>query len=109
MRAVGFSHALSVGNTSHAAVTVGAEAAGMATKAAFFNSGTTVIAVRVSNATAGTATFPTDGTPTTSTEFVLPASMTRPVVWDVPTMPFSMTAIGSAAGPSIIYVTPVTE
>ena len=110
IKACGKTHAFSVANSSHTAVQVGLDVNDGVSKAAFFNSGSTVVAVRMStDSTNGPATFPSDGTPSGSIEIVLPASMTAPVVFATPTCPFYLTAIGSAAGPSIIYVTPCEE
>lgn len=108
MRALGKTVALSVDGSSHAAVTVGADIQDNVSKAAFYNSGATVVAVRMSGGdiTCPAATFPTDGTPSAVNELILPATMREPIVFDTPKTPFSLTAIGSAAGPSIIYVTP---
>ena len=114
IRPVGKTHAFSVANTSHTAVTVGAEVSDYCNKAAFLNTGTTVIACRLKNMQPGSsdgapaAIFPADGTPAEA-NIVLPALMTQPIVFAVPECPFSITAIGSAAGPGIIYVTPCEE
>jgi hypothetical protein len=110
--------ALSVANTQHAAVAVTVNptdaAAGLAL---FWNTGATAIYVNVyplsqtgTAQSAGTMVFPTDGTPGTLNGFVLPPTMPEPLPVVVPTTNggFSVNAIGSAAGPSIMYVWPVT-
>ena len=108
--------ALSVANTQHAAVAVLSTGPDQTNYASFINTGATVVCVVMAQlpatGTAATPTlvFPVDGTATVPNSFILPASMTVPMVVRVPTGfgGFSVSAIGSAAGPSIIYVTPVT-
>lgn len=105
---VGPTVALSVANTSHAAVTVSAATNNeQMNYAAFLNTGTTVVQVIVSSVSAPAAVLATDGTPANG--FVLPASMTAPMVVRVPAGSFSTTMIGSAAGPSVVYVTPLSN
>lgn len=115
-RVTGPTAALSVANTQHAAVAVLNGGNDQINYAEFFNSGSTVICVVLAQLPAtGTAAtpalvFPVDGTPTVPNSFMLPASMQQPILKAVPngqTNGFSVSAIGSAAGPSIIYVTPV--
>lgn len=110
--------ALSVGVTQHAAVAVTVNATDAAAGAAsFWNVGTTAIYVNVYPLSqtgvaesGGTMAFPVDGTPGTLNGFVLPPAMPEPLVVVVPTSNggFSVNAIGSATGPSIMYVWPVT-
>ena len=108
--------ALSVANTQHAAVAITDMTNDVASYASFINRGATDICVAVyplsqtGTAQAPTLVFPVDGTPTIPMSFILPASMVQPLVITVPNSNngFSVTAIGSAAGPSIMYVTPVT-
>jgi hypothetical protein len=45
----------------------------------------------------------------TTGNFVLPASMTQPIVLAVPASPFYVRMIGSGSGPSIVYVTPAGD
>jgi large exoprotein involved in heme utilization and adhesion len=101
--------AISVTGSSSTAVTVGSNYAEIITKAAFLNTGATVVAVQVGQVgICPAAVLPVAGTPSNA-NIVLPASMINPVVYSVPFGPFDVTAIGSAAGPSIIYVIPCTE
>ena len=54
--------------------------------------------------TAKTATLPVDGT---NGSFVLPPLMTQPMVLATPANEFQVSAIGSATGPALVYITPV--
>ena len=118
VRPIGPTYAISVAATQTTAVAVTANQATQWNYAEFYNSGTTQVCVCVSQlpatgtaATPGVA-FPVAGTPTVPTTFMLPGSMTQPRVVAVPVgqnTGFSVTAIGSAAGPSIIYITPVEQ
>lgn len=107
LKPIGPTQALSVGNTSHAAVTVSAFNDGEAVVfAAFLNTGTNPVAVQMGQKGATpAATLPVDGTP--GNTFVLPASMQAPVVVETPRGPFDVTMIGTVAGPAIVYVWPV--
>jgi hypothetical protein len=111
-RVVGPTHALSVAATQHADVLVVPKTAETCNYALFWNTGTT--SVCVVTAPQGTAApvvvFPVDGTPTVPNSFVLPPSMTVPVAYSVQCngpAGFNVGAIGSAAGPTILYVTPI--
>ena len=59
---------------------------------------------------ANTPVFPIDGTPSAVTGVLLPPLMQQPLVVPVPAGNggFAVTGIGSGAGPTIIYVTPMT-
>lgn len=113
-RAIGPTHALSVVATQHAAVAVVPTGNDMCNYAAFLNTGPNPVCVVTAPYAATPATptiaFPVDGTPTGSGAFVLPAVMQYPTVFAVPSSNgngFCISAIGSAAGPAVIYVTPV--
>ena len=114
-RPAGPTYALSVTNTQHAAVAVTNFSNDVVPYAAFTNPGSVAVCVAVyqlsqtGGAQQPTLVFPVDGTPTTITSFLLPPLMEVPIVLAVPTGNdgFSVTAIGAAAGPTIIYVTPV--
>ena len=115
-RVAGPTYALSVTASAHAALAVLPKANDQVNYAAFINTGATVVCVVMAQLPAtGTAAvpvvvFPVDGTPTIPNSFILPAAMVQPMIVSVPTgqtTGFSVGAIGSAAGPSIIYVTPV--
>jgi hypothetical protein len=104
LRNIGPTQAISVGATSSAAITVSATSNDQGAFASFLNTGSTVVAVTVSSTTANASVLPVAGTP--QTVIMLPANMIMPVVYAVPANA-SMTAIGSAAGPSLVYITPV--
>lgn len=110
-RPAGPTYALSVGAAQHAAVGVPASSNDQNNYAEFLNVGATDICVVVSpyKSTAATPAlaFPVDGTPTVPNSFILPHGMTVPRTVQVPANGFCVSAIGSAAGPSIMYVTPV--
>lgn len=109
IKPAGKTYALSVADSAHNAVTIGADTADFVTRAAFLNTGTTVVGITLSNgddADPVTPALPTDGSASTALLIVLPASMTAPIVFDVPRCPFVVKAIGSAAGPSVVYITP---
>lgn len=110
LRNTGPTVALSVTASATTAVTVSGTSNEAITFASFLNTGTTVVAVTVSSvATAPASVLPVAGTP--QTVIMLPASMVMPVIYAVPSSSpgtgFSVTAIGSAAGPSLVYITPV--
>jgi hypothetical protein len=105
LRTVGKTFALSVTSSSHAAVLIDDTTNDQVNYAAFINTGTSAIAVKWGRADPGAAVLPVDGTPA---DFVLPASMTQPVVLAVPQTPYYLTAI-SASATGIIYVTPVGD
>lgn len=108
-RAAGPTVGLSVVATSHAAVPIAVVANDNANFVALLNTGIVAMAVRLS--VAGTAaTLPGDGT---TGDFVIPGAMTAPMVVPLPSPssttagPCQITAIATAAGPSLLYVTPV--
>lgn len=110
VRNIGPTVALSVTASTTTAVTVSGASNEAITFASFLNTGAAVVAVTVSPAaTAPASVLPVPSTP--QTVIMLPASMVMPVVYAVPSASpgtgFSVTAIGSAAGPSLVYITPV--
>ena len=110
VRNIGPTVALSVTAASTTAVTVSGTSNEAITFASFLNTGATVIAVTVAPVSAAASVLPAAGG-AAQTVIMLPASMTLPVVYAVPSSGpgtgFSVTAIGSAAGPSLVYITPV--
>lgn len=107
MRPIGKTAVISVTGSSSTAITIGSDVTDYGSKIALLNTGGTVIALRtgsVGNCPA--AVLPAVGTPSYS-NIVLPATMIYPLVVDCPAFPFDITAIGSAAGPSLVYITPV--
>lgn len=107
VRTAGSTYALSVTGSSHASVLIDDNTNDQVNFASFLNPGTVAVAVKMSSlATCPPATFPADGTPG---DYVLPPLMSSPLVLAVPTTPFTMTAIGASAGPTVIYVTPTAD
>lgn len=110
-RPVGPTYALSVTASAHAAVAVAPCGSDSSNYAEFTNPGSTDVCVVVAPYAATpfvpALVFPVDGTPTLPNSFMLPHGMIEPRVVAVPANGFCVGAIGSGAGPSIIYVTPV--
>ncbi len=118
IRPLGPTAALSVANTQHAAVAITGVPNEVSNFAAFTNPGTTDICVMVMPLqiggiapTAPALAFPVDGTPTVPNSFILPHGMIAPLIVAVPNSNggFAVSAIGSGAGPSVMYVTPVGD
>lgn len=121
-RVAGPTVALSVVATQHAAVAVlPTLQSDQVNFALFLNSSAASVQVCVvvaqlpATGTAATPVlvFPVDGTPTVPASFLLPPGMTTPIMMAVPqgqgpSGGFSVSAIANAAGPSVIYITPVT-
>ena len=111
-RITGPTYALSVAATQHADVAIKAPNNETCNYALFLNTGATSVCVVTApngNATP-TVVFPVDATPTDPNSFVLPPLMTTPLAVSVQCagpQGYNVAAIGSAAGPSIIYVTPI--
>lgn len=110
-RAAGPTVALSVVATAHAAVPLTKTVNEVVTWCALLNTGAVAVAVKLS--VAGTApVLPVDGTPG---DFLLPPLMTIPITVPMPAdqvtssgaAPCQITAIGAAAGPSLVYATPI--
>ena len=107
LRPVGVTTAISVGATSTAAALITASTNDQVNYASFINTGATYVAVNIGDASVAAAVLPVSGS--TTGNFVLPASMTQPIVLAVPASPFYVRMIGSASGPSIVYVTPAGD
>lgn len=111
-RPVGPTFALSVGSTQHVAVAIPAVQGETSNYAEFTNPGTTDVCVVVVPLTtppaAPTLVFPVDGTPTVPNSFILAHAMAEPRVVAVPSNGFCVSAIGSAAGPSVFFLTQVS-
>lgn len=118
---VGPTVALSVTASAHTPVAVPASNSESGILAAFTNPGTVSVFVEVLQlsstgaapglTTTNTPSFPVDGTSTSVVPGVLlPPLMEAPIVMPAPFTNggFAVTAIGAGAGPTIIYVTPVT-
>lgn len=100
--------ALSVVGTVHAPVTVNSVGNNQVNYASFLNTGANSVAIELSPAgiTAVSATIPSDGV---LGSFVLPPLMTAPIVLATPANTFQVSAIGSASGPALVYITPVGD
>lgn len=107
VRTAGVTTAISVADTSTSAVQIDDNTNDQVNYCSFLNTGATRVAVSVGDANVAAAVLPVSGSATGN--FVLPASMTTPIVLAVPTTPFYVRMIGSAAGPSIVYVTPTAD
>jgi hypothetical protein len=107
LRPAGVTYAQSVGATSTSALLIEDNTNDQVNYASFINTGSTLVAVKFGDANVGAAVFPVSGS--TTGGFVLPANMTVPIVLAVPTAPFYVRMIGSAAGPSIVYVTATAD
>jgi hypothetical protein len=107
LRNAGVTTAISVTASSTSAVVIDDNTNDQVNYCSFLNTGATNVAVNVGNSSVGAAVLPVSGS--TTGNFVLPASMTTPLVLAVPTTPFYVRMIGSGAGPSIVYVTPAAD
>lgn len=105
IRKIGVTTAVSVGATATSEVVVNNNTNDQNNCVALLNTGATQVAVKFGPTGLSAPTLPVSGS--TTGDFVLPASMTLPIVFAVPTTPTYVRMIGSAAGPSIVYVTPV--
>lgn len=110
-KVAGPTYAISVAATQLAALAILPSTSETCSFASFINRGATDVCIVTNQALGTPATpalvFPVSGTPTVPNSFVLPASMTAPMIVSVPSNGFDVSAIGSGAGPSIVYITPV--
>jgi len=106
LRLAGKTTAVSVTASSTSATIVEDQTNDQVNFAAFLNTGSVAVAVKLGDANVGAAVLPVSGTPG---DFLLPASMSSPIVLACPTVPFYVRMIGAAAGPSLVYVTPVGD
>jgi hypothetical protein len=107
VRTAGVTTAISVTASSTSAVLIDDNTNDQVNYASFLNTGSTQVAVITGDANVAAAVLPVSGS--TTGNFVLPASMTTPIVLAVPTTPFYVRMIGSASGPSIVYVTAIAD
>jgi hypothetical protein len=107
IRTAGVTTAISVAATSTAAILIEDNTNDQVNYCSFLNTGATNVAVKVGDANVSAAVFPVSGSATG--DFVLPPLMTLPIILAVPTTPFYVRMIGSASGPSIVYVTPAAD
>ena len=106
LRLAGKTTAVSVTASSTSATIVEDQVNDQVNFASFINTGSVAVAVKLGDANVGAAVLPVSGTPG---DFLLPASMSSPIVLACPTVPFYVRMIGAAAGPSLVYVTPVGD
>jgi len=106
LRLAGKTTAISVTASSTSATIIDDTTNDQVNFAAFLNTGSVAVAVKLGDANVGAAVLPVSGTPG---DFLLPAGMTSPIVLACPTVPFHVRMIGAAAGPSLVYVTPVGD
>ena len=107
IRTAGLTSIIAVTATSSTAITVANTTNDQVNFASFLNVGTKPCAINVSSlSTAPAAVFPSAGTPG---NYVLPASMTYPIVLAVPTAPFSVTAICGGTDTTTLYVTAIAD
>jgi hypothetical protein len=110
LRPIGPTTMVSVGATSTTAQIVPAIQNDQMEFCAFLNTGATTVHINiVPLGNAQTAVAPAAVIPTATVSqpvIVLPPSMPAPLIFDVPNG-FSYTAIGSAAGPSTVFITPI--
>ena len=107
LRPVGVTTAISVTGSSTTATQIKASTNDQVNYASFINTGATYVAVSLGDSNVAAAVLPVSGS--TTGNFVLPASMTVPIVLAVPASPYYVRLIGSGAGPSIVYITPVGD
>ena len=69
------------------------------------NTGATSVAVKFGPTGVGAPVLPVSGS--TTGDFVLPPNMNDAIMFGIPTTPTYVRMIGSGAGPSIVYVTPI--
>lgn len=105
IRPIGVTTAISVTASATAEVLVNNASNDQNNCVAFLNTGATQVAVKFGPTGVSAPVLPVSGS--TTGNFVLPAAMTVPLIFAVPTTPTYVRMIGSAAGPSIVYVTPV--
>jgi len=106
LRLAGKTTAISVTASSTTATIIDDQVNDQVNFASFINTGSVAVAVKLGDANVGAAVLPVSGTPG---DFLLPASMSSPIVLACPTVPFYVRMIGAAAGPSLVYVTPVGD
>lgn len=97
---------LSVTGAAHTTVTATLYTSDQANYVALLNTGTSAVAVALQPAAKTTVTSAADGTSTT--DIVIPGSMTSPMLVSVGNYPLAVTAIAAVTGTTnTVYVTPV--
>ena len=106
IRLAGQTRALSVTDSSTSAALIDDNTNDQVNFCSFLNTGSVAVAVKFGDSNVAAAVLPSGST---LGDYVLPANMNLPLVIACPTTPFYIRAIGAAAGPSIVYVTPVAD
>jgi hypothetical protein len=110
LRVGGKTVALNVAGSAHSAIQLTGFTNDLINYVACLNTGAVNVAVKFSTISTDSATLPVDGTPG---DFLLPALMEFPIVLACPPInnqiPCYVTAIGAAAGPSLVYFTPAVD
>ena len=104
-RVVGQTTAVSAGATATSEALVNNDPNIQCNYVSLINTGATSVAVKFGSTGVGAPVLPVSGS--TTGDFVLPPSMNDAIMFAVPTTPTYVRMIGSAAGPSIVYVTPI--
>jgi len=107
LRNIGPTYALSVTASATTAIPIVQTSNEVQALSSFLNTGATTVAVNIfptASGTAPAAVLPVAGTP--QQVIVLPPSMNYPVIYATP-QNYSVTAIGTGAGPALVYITPV--
>lgn len=105
IRSIGVTTAVSVGATATTAALIQSNTNDKNTFVSLINTGATSVAVVFGPSDMADPVLPVSGS--TTGNFVLPPSMNAPIIFEIPTTPTYVKMIGSGAGPSIVYVTPV--
>jgi len=105
IRSIGKTTAVSVGASATSEVLITSSTNDQNTFVSLINTGATSVAVKFGPTGLSAPVLPVSGS--TTGDFVLPPSMNNAIIFEVPTTPCYVRMIGSAAGPSIVYVTPV--
>ena len=105
IRSIGKTTAVSVGASATSEVLINSSTNDQNTFVSLINTGATSVAVKFGPTGLSAPVLPVSGS--TTGDFVLPPSMKNAIIFEVPTTPCYVRMIGSAAGPSIVYVTPV--
>ena len=104
-RIVGQTVAVSAGSSATAEVLVNNNPNIQCNYVSLINTGSTSVAVKFGPTGVDAPVLPVSGS--TTGDFVLPPNMNDAIMFGIPTTPTYVRMIGSATGPSIVYVTPI--
>jgi len=105
IRKIGVTTAVSVGASATSEALIVSSTNDQNNFVSLINTGATSVAVKFGPTGLSAPVLPVSGS--TTGDFVLPPNMNNAIIFEVPTTPCYVRMIGSAAGPSIVYVTPV--